>query len=140
MTYHLTGGFTLKLPPAKAFRLFTPLGERDWVAGWRPEFPVPTDDDTAPGTVFQTHGTTWVVIDAERPNHITYAQLRPGERAGTIIVTLDEVDGGSTVTVTYRLTPLTEAAKPELDHFAAGYPAFLASWREAITTRMPGVV
>lgn len=138
MTYHLTGQFTVNLPPAKAFRLFTPRGEQDWAAGWHPRFPVPTDDDTIPGTVFQTHETTWVVIDSREPTRISYAQLRPGDRAGTVTVTLDELDGASTVHVTYRLTPLTEAAKPELEKFAGDYPSFLASWQEAITTRMPG--
>jgi len=139
-SYRLSGRFTVNLPPYKAFRLFTPRGEVDWAAGWEPRFPVPTDDDTVPGTVFETdaHGrrTVWVVVESRPPHRIRYAQVRPGERAGTVTVTLDELDGASSVTVTYHLTPLTEAAGPELDHFAAGYSAFLAGWPEAIATRM----
>lgn len=42
------------LPPEAAFRLFTARGERDWVPGWEPVFPVGTPDDTAPGTVWLT--------------------------------------------------------------------------------------
>lgn len=139
-SYRLTGAFTLNLVPEKAFHLFTPRGERAWAAGWEPLFPVPTEDDSAPGTVFETnaHGvrTTWVVVDSVPPGRIRYAQLRPDERAGTVEVELAERDGGTEVTVTYHLTPLTDAAAPELEHFAAGYPAFLAGWPAAIATQM----
>ena len=139
-SHRLTGAFTLNLVPDKAFDLFTPRGEIAWAAGWEPLFPVPTEDDSAPGTVFETdtHGvrTIWVVVESAPPHRIRYAQLRPDERAGTVEVTLAERDGGSEVTVTYHLTPLTGAAAPELDHFAAGYPAYLAGWPAAIATQM----
>lgn len=139
-SHRLSGQFTLDLPPAEAFRLFTARGERDWVAGWEPIFPVPTEDDAAVGTVFETdahgHRTVWMVVDSQPPHRIRYAQVRLGERAGTVSVSLDEAGGGSLVTVTYELTPLTEAAGPAVDHFAADYPAFLAGWPAAIATRM----
>jgi hypothetical protein len=132
----LTGRLRVVLPPREAFRLFTPRGEQDWVAGWRPVFPVPVEDDSAPGTVFQTyaHGTltTWVVLDREQGRHIRYARVTPQSRAGTVSVALDAVDGGSEVEVNYRLTALTDAARPELLEFADGFPAFLRSWSEAI--------
>ncbi|MGH8880291.1 MAG: SRPBCC family protein [Stackebrandtia sp.] len=141
-SYQLSGQFTVNLPPAKAFRLFTARGEMDWVDGWQPRFPVSTEDDTVPGTVFETdahgHRTTWIVVESRPPHRIRYAQVRHGERAGTVTVTLEERDGATEVTVTYHLTPLTDAAGPELEHFAAGYPAFLAGWPEAIATRMDG--
>ena len=136
----LTGTFTLDMVPDKAFPLFTARGEMAWAAGWVPLFPVPTEDDSAPGTVFETnvHGvrTVWIVVESVRPHRIRYAQLRPEERAGTVEVSLAAVEGGSEVTVTYQLTPLTDAATVELDHFAAGYPEFLAGWPAAIATRM----
>ncbi|MBG0829921.1 hypothetical protein HS041_19320 [Planomonospora sp. ID67723] len=50
----LTGTLTVPLPPEEAFHLFTARGEERWVEGWRPRFPVPVEDDTAPGTVFET--------------------------------------------------------------------------------------
>jgi hypothetical protein len=50
----LTGRIQVPLTPAEAFRLFTPRGEQDWAHGWHPSFPVPTPDDTEPGTVFET--------------------------------------------------------------------------------------
>ncbi|MCO5974536.1 hypothetical protein [Actinoallomurus soli] len=136
----LTGTVRVGLPPAEAFRLFTPVGERDWVDGWDPRFPVPAGDDTAPGTVFETtdHGrtTTWVVTGREPGRAVAYARVTPGDRAGTVSVVLEGADGGdgggTAATVTYELTALTEAAREDLRAFAAGYPAFLRSWEEAI--------
>lgn len=135
--HRLTGQVRVPLPPHEAFVLFTPRGEERWVAGWRPHFPVPDADDTAPGTVFETaaHGevTTWLVLDREPGRHISYARVTPGSRAGTVAVCLDPDDAtGSVVTVTYELTALTADAETGLAEFAAAYPAFLASWEQAI--------
>lgn len=131
-----TGKLTVALPPKDAFRLFTPLGEREWVDNWEPRFPDPVEDDSAPGTVFQTTGhggtTTWVVVDREPGRRVRYARISPGT-AGTVEVVLDEAEGGgSEVTVTYELTALTEAARPELAGFAEHYPEFLREWQDAI--------
>lgn len=134
----LTGRLHVALPPPEAFRLFTPLGEQDWAAGWAPRFPAPVPDDSAPGTVFQTaaHGTvtTWVVLDRQWGRRISYARVTPDDRAGTVTVALDAAAAGSTAQVTYQLTALTIQARAALAEFAAGYPAFLRSWEEAIAT------
>ncbi|GAA4467179.1 SRPBCC domain-containing protein [Phytohabitans houttuyneae] len=130
-----TGKLSVALPPKEAFRLFTPLGEREWVDHWEPHFPDPVEDDSAPGTVFQTTGhggtTTWVVVDREPGRRVRYARIAQGT-AGTVEVVLDEAEGGSEVTVTYELTALTEDARPELAGFAEHYPEFLREWHDAI--------
>ena len=76
----LTGRLQVALPPAEAFRLFTPRGEVDWAPGWQPQFPGPVGDDAAPGTVFETdahgHRTVWVVTSSQRGRHISYAGTR----------------------------------------------------------------
>lgn len=132
----LTGRLRVALPPREAFRLFTPHGERDWAEGWEPHFPAPAPDDTVPGTVFETHAhdatTTWLVLAREPGRHISYARVTPGDRAGTVAVTLDEAGGQSSVEVTYALTALCPAAAAGLDDFARGYPAYLRSWQDAI--------
>jgi hypothetical protein len=135
----LTGRLRVALPPNQAFRLFTARGEEEWVAGWRPHFPVPTDDDTAPGTVFVTDRTTWVVLDRTAGRHLRYARVVPGVSAGTVSVTLEAAEGaggGSDVTVTYDLTALTDTAGRDLDTFATNYDDFLRSWHAAITTAL----
>ncbi|TDC83043.1 SRPBCC family protein [Actinomadura sp. 7K507] len=135
--HRLEGQLEVALPPQEAFELFTPRGEERWVDGWQPRFPVATRDDTAPGTVFETshtEQTTWVVLERERGRRISYARVTPGSRAGTVTVLLDEDgEGHSIVNVIYDLTALTPHAADELRRFAAGYPAFLRSWQDAIT-------
>ncbi|GII52559.1 hypothetical protein Pth03_09480 [Planotetraspora thailandica] len=141
--HRLTGRIGVALPPREAFVLFTPRGEESWVDGWRPRFAVDTDDDSAPGTVFETdaHGelTTWVVLDRERGRRVSYARVTPGSRAGIVTVRLDDApDGHSTVEVTYEMTALAPEGDRVLREFAAGYPAFLKSWEEAIAARPRG--
>lgn len=132
----LTGRLTVALPPDQAFRLFTPRGEEDWVQEWKPHFPTPPVDDSAPGTVFETQAhhqtTTWVIVDRTWGQHIRYARVIPHANAGTVSVTLDETGGHSEVVVTYELTALTDAANHDLHEFAERYPAFLQSWQDAI--------
>jgi Polyketide cyclase / dehydrase and lipid transport len=144
-TRRLTGTLTVALPPDEAFRLFTPRGERDWVAHWEPRFPAATPDDTEPGTVFQTgtadHAATWLVLDRDPGRRIRYARVVPGRDAGTVTVRLAGDGDRSEVTVAYELTALSEAGRAHLADFAAGYPAFLASWQDAIAAalrRPPG--
>jgi len=138
----LTGRIRIPLPPGEAFRLFTPRGEEDWVHEWRPHFPAPAPDDTEPGTVFETsaHGqrTTWVVTGRQPGRVISYARVTPGDRAGTVTVTLSAAGPHSEVEVTYDLTALTSGAEPGLAEFADGYPAYLRSWQDAITGWLHG--
>jgi hypothetical protein len=144
----LTGVIRVALPPAQAFRLFTPRGEQHWADDWHPVFPAEPADDTEPGTVFETraHGrppTAWVVTDRQPGRRISYARVTPGDRAGTVTVDLTAAGQhgeASDVEVTYQLTALSEAAGAELSEFAAGYPAYLRSWQHAISAwlRSPG--
>ena len=125
--------FVLPLPPERAFRLFTADGERDWVAGWEPRFPAPTADDAMPGTVFETGSTTiWVVVDAAPPTRIHYARVTPADSAGTVEVRLRPNGDRSEVTVVYDLTALSATGDRRLAEFAAGYPRFIATWRDEI--------
>jgi hypothetical protein len=141
---------SVRLPPGyePAWFLFTPRGEKLWADGWDPAFPAPADDDTEPGTVFETaHGpqrTTWVVCAREPGRSVRYARIAHGRDAGTVTVTLDDGTGPGeprVATVEYDLTALSAEAAAELARFAAGYPQFLRYWEEAIAaaTRTPDV-
>jgi hypothetical protein len=135
----LTGRITVALPPEQAYRLFTPRGEQDWAHGWHPHFPVPAPDDAEPGTVFETraHGqhTIWVVTSREQGRRICYARVTPGDLAGTVTVTITPSGGHSEAEVSYELTALTVAAQDRLREFAQGYPGYLRSWQDAISSR-----
>ncbi|MEU2448656.1 MULTISPECIES: SRPBCC family protein [unclassified Streptomyces] len=136
----LSAALDVPLPPEEAFRLFTARGERDWVPGWDPVFPVEPPDDTAPGTVWLTSAdeeeTTWLVVSRDFPRSVSYARITPGVRAGTVTVALAATEAGSEVTVTYDMTPLTPTAAQALDDFAADYPSFIRSWAELITAHL----
>ncbi|MBB6039973.1 SRPBCC family protein [Phytomonospora endophytica] len=141
----LIAAFLLDMRPEEAFVLFTPLGEREWAEGWDPVFPAEPDDDSAPGTVFESrphghspHGATWIVVDREPGRRIRYARVIPGRNAGTVTVSLGAVGDRTAVTVAYDLTALTPEGRTELDAFAAAYPAFIDEWRRAILRVRPG--
>ena len=138
----LIGRIQVGLPTDEAFRLFTPRGEQDWVAGWEPRFPAPAPDDTQPGTVFETnaHGQTtiWLVLDRQWGKRISYARVTPGDQAGTVTIVVSPTGRHSEVEVTYELTALTGAASSRLSEFADNYPAYLRSWQDAISARLRG--
>lgn len=128
----LTGGFIVAAPPRRVFHYFTPLGEKEWAAGWEPEF--------LSDNVFETrhgHGTTWVVVDSVPGERIRYARVAHGITAGTVEVTLvaqGDASDASAVTVTYELAALSDKGREHLESFARGYDAYLRSWQEAITS------
>jgi hypothetical protein len=132
----LAGRIQVDLPPAEAFRVFTPRGEELWAHGWQPRFPVPAADDSEPGTVFETHAhgkhATWLVTSREPGKRISYARVIPGEQAGTVTVTISASGGRTEAEVVYDLTALTSAASQELREFAGSYPAYLEFWQDAI--------
>ena len=136
MRRRLSDRIQVALPAEDAFQLFTPRGEREWAHGWNPTFPTPTADDSEPGTVFETdthgHRGTWLVTDRVRGRRIAYAQVIPGERAGSITVTVQTTEEGSEVEIVYELTSLSDAGAHRLKHFADGYGDYLRSWEDAI--------
>jgi hypothetical protein len=136
MRQRLSDRIHVTLPAEEAFELFTPRGEREWAQGWDPTFPVPTANDCEPGTVFETdahgHRGTWMVTDRAPGKRIAYAQVIPGERAGSITVTLEATEDGTDVEVVYDLTPLSDAGARHLKQFANGYGDYLRSWQDAI--------
>lgn len=133
----LAGTITVDQPPARAFALFTPSGERLWAAGWDPVFPSPSADETNPGTVFTVRhsdrDSVWTVVRSRAGRLIEYSVTTPGERAGLVTVTCSGSAGGTEVNVSYDLTSLTPAANDRLDQFAADYAHFLRQWQHAIS-------
>lgn len=130
-----TGSVRVPLPLEQALPLFTPRGERRWVAGWEPRFPADDADDTAPGTVFMTDEAIWMV--AERTERsMRYARALPGVWAGTVEVRCERAGFETRAQVTYDLTALDTAERPRLREFAAGYAAFLGEWEREIAAAL----
>ncbi|HUE80135.1 MAG TPA: SRPBCC family protein [Sphingomicrobium sp.] len=131
------GSFTLPLPPAEAFDLFTAEGERRWVAGWEPVI-LSDCGATKPGAVFLTdHGgepTIWTLLEYDREaGRLAYSRVSPGRRAGTVRVSLGPDGEGTRVKVAYDITSLGsegDAAVRSMD--AAGFDRMLHEWRRLI--------
>jgi Polyketide cyclase / dehydrase and lipid transport len=137
----LTGEDQVALPVERAWRLFTPEGERSWAPGWDPDYGTAAVPDPAPGVVFRTrHGdvtTVWVMTHCEPGRELRYARVAPDDHAGTIAVALAPVADGSLATVTYSLTALSDAGSRRLERFAAGFPDLMTHWQTAIARAMP---
>ena len=102
MTY--SHSVRVPLPPDRAMHLFTPVGERLWASHWDPRFPAGEDGDgSAPGTVFLTGDTHWLVVD-RTPDRVRYARVTPGVRAGTVEVVVRPDGEGAIADVTYAMT------------------------------------
>jgi hypothetical protein len=130
-----THSFFLPLPPAAALHLFTPVGERAWALHWDPHFPAGEHGDgAAPGTVFLTGDTCWVVTD-RRDDGVRYARVTPGVRAGTVEVRLTPArqdargEGRTRVDVRYDITALVadDDYDPDLGHWEPAIRDHLAS-------------
>jgi hypothetical protein len=122
---------SVALPPERAMHLFTPVGERLWASHWDPRFPAgERGDGSAPGTVFLTGDTHWVVVD-RAPGRVRYARVTPGVRAGTVEVAL-RADGEATIAdVTYDITPLAGADDydPAIHEWEPAIAAIAPDWR-----------
>ncbi len=135
-----TGTVTLSAPLARAFDLFTPLGERAWAPGWEPRFHFPASGEACSGAVFSTHGddgreTLWVIVDWQPERHrVRYARVTPGRRAGTVEVSCTEGPRGTTLaTVTYELVALTPEGDADLATWTESwYAGYLEEWGRQI--------
>jgi hypothetical protein len=122
-----SGEVRVALPPDRAIRAFTAEGERAWAPGWAPGYPA--GDDDAPGTVFTTAETIWVILERTALT-ASYARVTPGVSAGTVSVAL-RPDGEHTLAeVTYDLTSL--GPDEGLERFASEFDEMLATWERLI--------
>ena len=134
----VSGQFDVDLPAQEAIRLFTPEGERGWIAEWNPTYPAGDPSET-PGTVFITdHGdtqTVWLIqtIDTDECS-VAYARVTPAHHAGTVRVACDDIaHGGCVVSVTYDMSLLPGADPSALDQYNdRSFDAMMSHWSSAI--------
>jgi len=139
------GSFLVDAPPAVAFDLFTPEGEREWVGpAWDPVHLYPAHGTLEVGAVFRTREadgapTFWMNLACDRPGgYLEYARLTPDSRLGTVTVRLSaEDEGRSRVEVLYRFTSTSEAGNDYLAAFdAESYDRMLREWRHKIASAL----
>lgn len=130
-----TAVIDLPVPPARAFPLFTPEGERLWAEGWDPEVLYPGAPDSRREGIFRTdaHGerTVWLILGCDAAEgRAEYAVIAPSTRAGVVAVHCRALGSDSTrVEVSYRMTALSATGNAHLAHFAAHYDEIIGGWR-----------
>jgi hypothetical protein len=141
VTVHARLEHVIRLPLSAdaAFPLFTPAGERDWVAGWDPEFIHPADGTTVEGMVFVTrHGgeeTLWgCALHDPVGRRLRYARVTPGSRFVFVDVTVTPAGREACdVSVSYAATALTPAGAAKIAATSAeDFRADIEGWRTAI--------
>lgn len=141
MTLHIERrhAIVVPLPLDNAFPLFTPAGERLWLAEWQPEFLHPADGRTETGMVFRTgHGgeeTLWSCIEfAPEQHRIRYVRVSPATRFVTLAIQCAESPPvGTRVEITYAMTALTPEGTQMLEAITPqDFANSLDQWAEKI--------
>lgn len=135
----LTGSLTVPAPVDRAFPLFSPLGEKDWVPGWAPELIHPEGAAWEKGLIFRTpdeeHDAVWVVTELDRAAHrVSYYRVEPFRLVATIRVECDAMSAGKTsVRVSYTFISLTPDGEAFIDQLSQpGFEAKMKQWQKWI--------
>jgi hypothetical protein len=139
-----SGEFDLACSADEAFPLFSPEGERCWVAGWNPQPVFPERIAFARDTVFrQGEGdeqAIWTIVDLDPVSHrAEYVRVASASHTAHIVVKIDPVNQTkSHVTVTYAITVFgTSGSSSLLDQFSkSSYAEKMRSWQRQISQCM----
>lgn len=130
---------TLPLPADEALELFTPEGERLWIADWSPRHHYPSNGETIEGMIFTTGEgaelTYWTMTDFDLVRHrVRYARVTPGSRSTIVeVVCIASGDHQCHVDVSYALTGLSEKGNAVIAGFTGdAYVKMIEDWREKI--------
>jgi hypothetical protein len=135
------GRLTLNGTLADAVPLFTAEGERRWVEGWDPWFPL-RDHVHERGEVWTTTAgsrtTIWVTVE-RRVDGALFARVTAGVTAGLVEVSCGPgLDGTTDVDVTYDLTALSEEGRDAIAHLRDGFGEMLATWQSLAQATLDG--
>jgi MOSC domain-containing protein YiiM len=141
-----TASFEIDAPLAKVFPLFTPDGERLWVADWEPAYLHPQSGEQVPGAIFTTsHGgeeTLWLIRELSSAAGIAeYVRSTPGSRIGTVRVVAREVGPrpSTQVSVTYDMTARSAVGRSVLAAVTAeAFADMIADWRQRVAHALGG--
>jgi hypothetical protein len=126
------GRFALRGSLTDVVPLFTAEGERRWVPGWEPRFPL-FDHVHERGEVWTTAaaaGTTIWLTANRRPDGVLLARVTPDVAAGLVEVTCRQgSDGTVDVEVSYDVTALSDRGRDAVTHLRDGFDDMLATWQ-----------
>lgn len=136
-----SGSVTLGVEPTKAFSLFSPVGERQWVPGWEPDLLYPIGVDWAEGQLFCTREESgdaiWVVSRLDKSNwNVLYYRVEPGRYVARIdirVVPIDDVN--SQALIVYSFVGLSEAGNNEIETMSQrAYDEKMRRWSDWLET------
>jgi len=115
-----TGHFSVHAPIKTVFELFSPLGERIWVAGWYPELLYPPDVSWGQGQIFRTQEekgeAIWIVTELNREAHeVDYHRVEPHRYVARVRVKCTSAGDASTeVATAYTFVGLSREGNDEI--------------------------
>lgn len=138
-----SGSFELPCNADKAFPLFSPEGEREWVSGWDPKPVFPEKITFVRDTIFR-EGTgvdeaLWTIVDADwRTRRAEYVRMAPVSHTAHIVVEIEPLGAERCkVLVNYTVTTFGEGAERYVDSFSeSAYSAKMENWQGWICTRL----
>lgn len=134
-----TGKFLLDAPVTRVFSMFEPIGEKRWSPGWNPQAVFPDDIKAAEGTVFTTEGSKgprsiWTIVRYVPNKTIEYSVVTPDFGTTQLVVACKAPGASKTeVTVTYRITGLSEKGNKYGRDHKGHFAAYMEHWREHIS-------
>jgi hypothetical protein len=140
-----SGNFELACDADTAFPLFSPEGERHWVAGWNPTPVFPDTIEFACDTVFRTGSgdeeAVWTIIEADWQTHrAEYVRVASQSHSARIVVKVEPLEAGrSKATVTYTITAFGKNSADLLAAFAEeAYATKMHDWQKQISAYLKG--
>ena len=133
---------TVPLPIARAFPLFTPKGEMEWVDGWAPDFLHPANGETQAGMVFTTAAdgvtTLWACTDWSPDAHrVRYVRVTPGNRFGFVEVHCTAEGQSTRVEVGYQFTALSPEGEAYLAELTpSAFTDMIEEWKRLIIEKI----
>jgi hypothetical protein len=139
----LSGGFAISASVDVAFELFSPLGEKSWVPGWKPELLHPPGVAWERGLIFRTQEelgeAVWVVSALDRERHeVEYHRIEPGRYLARVRVWCQGQGPRRTaVAVTYTFVGLSDAGNREIDAMSQrAYEEKMSRWHGWISDHL----
>jgi hypothetical protein len=137
------GGFVLPCDAEKAFPLFSPEGEREWVKGWDPKPIFPITIEFRRDTVFQTREAggeaIWIILAAERKSYTAeYVRIAASSHSAHIVVKIEPLSKKqSRVDVNYTLAAFGETAANLLAEFSEdAFVKKMLDWQQRIVKHL----
>ncbi len=132
-----TGSFELPCPADRAFPLFSPEGERNWVRGWDPRPVFPERIEFARDTVFRTadagEEAIWTIVAADWQTHeAEYVRVAPDSHTAHIVVKIKSLAAERCkVVVRYTVTAFGGHAESLLAAFSEEvYVEKMRDWQQ----------